>query len=320
MEGVEAWESRIKLIKVRRATWRADRDGTLMAENKKKISAAPSWLGLSGDRESFLFLPERAEVVRRIFELAIGGMGSYAIANYLDEQKVPPFTRSSSWDHTTIDYMLRNRATYGEYQPKSFASGHKKGIPNGPPIPNYYPAVIGKEMFEAAQIARRQNLTNRGRKGNDLANIFGGLTTCAYCGSAVIFHRVTNIQVLVCEQELNDRGCSRTAWTYRDFEITVLAFLAHPALAERLQGEQRDQLLKLVDAIGNLSRDQDQLYAKRVDIAVLLKQIVTSLIIHSAGEFPTPRLPSAQVRRDISGRFLDVRLWEGPLYRCISVA
>jgi hypothetical protein len=299
MEGVEAWESRIKLIKVRRATWRADRDGTLMAENKKKISAAPSWLGLSGDRESFLFQPERAEVVRQIFELAIGGMGSYAIANYLDEQKVPPFTQSSSWDH---------------------ASGHKKGIPNGPPIPNYYPAVIGKEMFEAAQIARRQNLTNRGRKGNDLANIFGGLTTCAYCGSAVIFHRVTNIQVLVCEQELNDRGCSRTAWTYRDFEITVLAFLAHPALAERLQGEQRDQLLKLVDAIGNLSRDQDQLYAKRVDIAVLLKQIVTSLIIHSAGEFPTPRLPSAQVRRDISGRFLDVRLWDGPLYRCISVA
>jgi hypothetical protein len=53
---------------------------------------------------------------------------------------------------------------------------------------------------------------------------------------------------------------------------------------------------------------------------VLLKQIVTSLIIHSAGEFPTPRLLSAQVLRNISGRFLEVRLWDGPLYRCISVA
>ncbi len=40
----------------------------------KKISAAPSWLGLTENREQFVYLPERAEVVKRIFELAIGGM------------------------------------------------------------------------------------------------------------------------------------------------------------------------------------------------------------------------------------------------------
>jgi len=124
----------------------------------KKISAAPSWLSLTDDRSAFVFLPERAEIVQRIFYLAIGGMGSYAIANYLDEQKVPTFTQSPNWDHTTIDYMLRNRATYGEYQPKSFAGGNKKGIPSGPPISNYYPAVVDKATFDAAQIARQQNL------------------------------------------------------------------------------------------------------------------------------------------------------------------
>ncbi|WIW49928.1 recombinase family protein [Bradyrhizobium sp. 62B] len=53
-------------------------------------------------------------------------MGSYTIANYLDELKVPTFAGSLNWDHTTIDSMLRNRATYGEYQPKSFAEGHKR--------------------------------------------------------------------------------------------------------------------------------------------------------------------------------------------------
>lgn len=290
-----------------------------MVDTKKKISAAPSWLGLSKDRQEFRFLPDRAEVVRRIFDLAIGGMGSYAIANYLDALNIPPFARSSNWDHTTIDYMLRNRATYGEYQPKSFAGGHKKGIPNGPSVPNYYPAVINKETFDAAQVARQQNLANRGRKGTNLANIFGGLTTCAYCGSPVIFHRVTNIQVLLCERVLHDTGCSRTAWTYRDFETTVLAFVAHPAFAELLQGKQRHELLKLADEIANLSMDQERLFATRVNVSLLLKQTVTSLVVHSAGMISRPRLPSAQVRKDIPGRFLEICLWDGPVYRCISV-
>ncbi|WP_349627540.1 recombinase family protein [Bradyrhizobium sp. MOS003] len=70
-------------------------------------------------------------------------------------------TRSSeTWSKkrtvvTAIDSMLRNRATYGEYQPKSFAAGHKRGIPSGPPISNYYPAAIDKATFDAAQVARQ---------------------------------------------------------------------------------------------------------------------------------------------------------------------
>ncbi|MBR1092717.1 recombinase family protein [Bradyrhizobium manausense] len=286
----------------------------------KKISAAPSWLGLSEDRRSYVFRPERAEVVRRIFELAIGGMGSYAIANYLDGKKVPTFTNSENWDHTTIDYMLRNRATYGEYQPKSFAGGHKKGVPNGPPIPNYYPAVIDRNTYETAQIARKQNLANRGRKGNELANIFGGLTRCAYCGNEFVLHRVTNIQVLACAQDLNGIGCSRTAWTYRDFEITLLAFLAHPALADRLQGRQKDKLIELIDRIVDLSTNQERSYPLRVDIAVLLKEIVTEIIVHSAGDISAPRLPSAQISKDVRGRYSEIRLWDGQLDRCLSLS
>jgi hypothetical protein len=104
-------------------------------------------------------------------------MGSYAIANYLDEKKVP---------------------------------------------------LITNETFEAAQHARRQNFASRGRKGNDLANVFSGLATCAYCESEVIFHRNAEFRFLVCSKVLNEGECSRTAWTYRDSEITVFAFLAHP--------------------------------------------------------------------------------------------
>lgn len=291
----------------------------MSTERKKKISAAPSWLGLTDDRSSFLFLPDRAKTVQKIFELAIGGMGSYAIANYLEKQKVPTFTQSLHWDNTTIDYMLRNRATYGEYQPKSFAAGHKKGIPSGSPVSGYYPAVIDKITFDAAQVARQQNLAHRGRKGNDLANIFGGLCSCAYCDSQVIFHRISNVQVLVCERVLGESACSRSAWTYKDFEITVLAFLAHPALLDKVGEEQRIALLDIIEEIKALSLDQEQRYARRVNIALLLKQIVADLIIYSAGNLTLPRHSSAQIRKDINGRFLEIQLRQGPSYRCISI-
>jgi len=192
-------------------------------------------------------------------------MGSYAIANYLDEQKVPTFTQSPNWDHTTIDYMLRNRATYGEYQPKSFAGGNKKGIPSGPPISNYYPAVVDKATFDAAQIARQQNLA---------------LSIVA---------------------------------------ITVLAFLAHPALLDCVGREERAALCDLVQEIEALSLDQDQRYSRRVNITVLLKQIVTGLNVHSAGKLTPPRHSSAQIRKDINGRFVEIQLRDGPVYRCISI-
>ena len=85
----------------------------------KKISACPGWLELSADRLSFIFVQQKAETVKKIFDLSIGGLGSYSIAGHLNRQGIPAFGTSPKWDHTTIDSMLRNKATFGEYQPKS---------------------------------------------------------------------------------------------------------------------------------------------------------------------------------------------------------
>jgi hypothetical protein len=52
----------------------------------KKISACPSWLDLSEDRRSFVFVPQKAQIVREIFALSIGGLGSYAIADRLNRK------------------------------------------------------------------------------------------------------------------------------------------------------------------------------------------------------------------------------------------
>jgi hypothetical protein len=284
----------------------------------KKISACPGWLKLSEDRCSFIFLPDRAEILRKIFELSIGGLGSYSIANHLNRQGVPAFGPSTSWDHTTIDSMLRNRATLGEHQPKSYAGGSKKGVPVGAPIPGYYPSVVDEATFQAAQLARRRNLAiGRGRKGHNITNIFTGLTTCAYCSSPVKFHSNGNSKSLICTKVLNGTGCIRVAWSYRNFESSVLHFLAHPALVEGLKDEKRRIMVELVGHTRQLSGLDT--YDARFGIASILKHALSELKVASAGSDPTPTLPDALIRRDNPDRFFEIKLWNGPPYVGIPI-
>src|SRR5215204_2265012 len=135
-----------------------------MALMKKKIKNAPGWLGLTDDRTAFVYLPDRAKIVQRIFDLSIAGVGGYTIAKLLNAEGVPAFGSSKRWDQSTIHNMLSSKATTGEYQRKQVLEG--KEVPVGKPITDYYPAVLDSRTFDAAQAARRENLsTRRGRKG-----------------------------------------------------------------------------------------------------------------------------------------------------------
>jgi hypothetical protein len=96
--------------------------------------------------------------------------------------------------------MLRNRATIGEHQPKRIRNG--KRVPDGDPIPGFYPAAIDESLFDAAQEARQNNLASgRGRKGKPLTNLFRGIPTCAYCASRVLFKSKSNIKPYLLERD-----------------------------------------------------------------------------------------------------------------------
>src|SRR5882672_4267939 len=190
----------------------------------KKLRASPGWLKLSADRTSFIFDPEKAEIVRKIFDASISGLGGYTIAKQLNAKKVPAFGPSPKWDQSTIHNMLRNRATIGEHQPKRMRNG--KRVPDGDPIPGFYPAAINERLFHAAQIARQNNLASgRGRKGKLLTHLFRGIPTCAYCASPVLFKSKSNVKSLICSRVIENRGCFRFAWSYGDFERLFLDFV-----------------------------------------------------------------------------------------------
>jgi DNA invertase Pin-like site-specific DNA recombinase len=125
----------------------------------------PGWVDRVGGR--LILVPERADVVRRIFDLACGGYGIMAIVKRLTAdgvpafvvprrvKKTPPSGRSAykgEWTRSFVADVLADRRVLGEYQP------YRDGEPDGEPIRDYYPAVVTEREFYAARdgAARRR--------------------------------------------------------------------------------------------------------------------------------------------------------------------
>jgi hypothetical protein len=107
---------------------------------------------------------ERAAVVRQMFDLARQGWGHYRIRNWLEESGVAPWGHASSWANSTIQWILRARETVGEYQPERRDDDGKR-VPDGPPVPGYYPAAVKERVFRDVQAARRARRHKGGRRG-----------------------------------------------------------------------------------------------------------------------------------------------------------
>jgi Recombinase len=282
----------------------------------KKLTACPGWLGLSEDRTTFVFLPDRASTVRMIFEASISGLGGYTIAKQLNANKVPPFGPSTEWDQSTIHNLLRNRATIGEHQPKRYCK--RKEFPVGDPIPNYYPSVIEESLFQAAQVARQKNLASgRGRKGRLITNLFAGIPTCAYCGSAVRFHSNGHAKSLICAKVIAGDGCYRMAWSYRDFENSFLKFVEANGADLTTEPSARQIIAHLLAHTRALSGPD--VYNARMGIAIALRAVVLNLKIGSAGLTPNKGKPDARVRRDGPGRFFELTFRGGTANTCFPV-
>lgn len=273
----------------------------------KKLMGCPAWLGLSEDRASFVFIPDRAKIVERIFELSIAGFGGYTIAKQLNAKGVPAFGPSPKWDQSTIHNMLRNRATIGEYQPGKYRNKNLEPI-DQKPIQNYYPRVIEESVFEAAQKARQQNLASgRGRKGRLITNVFEDLPTCFYCGSRMKFHSNGPAKSLICQTVLEGGGCYRFGWSYGDFEKSVFEFLDKCG-GDRGLSEQLENL-----RVGTQKQSEREIYDARSEILQILKAIVLKLTIASAGASPPSSNPDARIRRDHPKRYFTATFSDGSL-------
>jgi hypothetical protein len=98
---------------------------------------------------------EKADGVRRVFQLARAGMGPYAIARKLNGERVPVPARQkfdgrpAVWTIAGVYSLLTDRAVLGEFDPHE-RPGEPARARVGP-IAGYRPRVIEQDEFDAVQ-------------------------------------------------------------------------------------------------------------------------------------------------------------------------
>jgi len=148
-------------------------------------------LGYRNVNGTLTVVPEEAEIVKRIFDMYLSGMGIQLIANTLNREGIS--TRlGAKFKRSAISKMLRNEAYAGNLLlQKTFKDNHitKRTIINRGELPMYYvenahEAIIPSEIFQKVQ----EMITQRAEKyappslEKPAVYPFTSLITCTKCG------------------------------------------------------------------------------------------------------------------------------------------
>ena len=224
-------------LKAKRVAEAWDRKREAAAKGKKLTAKCPAWLSLSADRRKFKVIEERAAVIRLIFEMKASGIGSEAIVRRLNaEPKLwkpaeHHANRRGGWRKGYVDKIIHTRAVIGEYQSHKMVNG--KNEPAGDPIPDYFPAVVDKELFDRVQAILARNFSMPGRGGGAngaINNLFGHVARCARCGGPMSHinkgprPKGGQYQYLQCDQARRGIGCDKATIRYDRLEPLLLHF------------------------------------------------------------------------------------------------
>jgi DNA invertase Pin-like site-specific DNA recombinase len=192
----------------------------------------PAWIELKDGK--YELRAEHSLIIRDIVGSAIGGLGNGTIAASLNKKGVKPFGRGVQWHTSYIQRILESPALYGTIQPKA------AGVPVGPPIDNFYPAVIEKELFYKMRGARAKPLS-KGAKGKGYSNILSGITTCSECGSVHHYkdkgRPPKGQKYLVCSKKIGGTCASKYA-RYDQIEIITLLTLTQIDVSRIVEPEK----------------------------------------------------------------------------------
>jgi DNA invertase Pin-like site-specific DNA recombinase len=286
-------ESARKSERVSKA-WEAKRTGL---SQKKLTARCPSWLRLTPDKMAFEIIEERAAIVRRIFDDAASGYGTFTIVRRLNNEGVPTFTGKGGWQNSTVNKILSSSAAIGTFQPNRMEGS--KRVPAGDPIHHYFPRIIRQDVFETAQRGRLERWReaqpekdkkagpNGGRRGKQYSNLFSKLAVCDYCGEPMHYQNKgappKGRTYLVCSKALRDDGCAMTGrWRYDQFEATFLSFVEQLDLASLVQSSEhsnmRSKLALSLEAVeGKINLIQEKV-RRAIETSMALAEFKSELL------------------------------------------
>lgn len=133
-----------------------------------------------------------------VFELHDSGFGSHTTAKILNQRGVPVVPAFLSkdkaddakrqvnrrWYQAYCGRLTLDRRVIGEYQPMRIVDGKK--VPEGEPIPGYYPQIIPDELWNKVQDAKHpRHGVRTGTRKFRFSNLLTGMARCAYCGNVM---------------------------------------------------------------------------------------------------------------------------------------
>jgi DNA invertase Pin-like site-specific DNA recombinase len=178
-------ESKTKARRLAEA-WQEKRRKITAGETTKLTERAPGWLRWTP--EGWSIIPERGDVVRRVFAMTLQGVGEHKIAQTLNLEAVPVFGRGKMWHRSAIAKLLRNPSVIGTLIPGriEYVDGKRSRVTEQP-VPNAFPHVISQDdwlTIRAMKDGETTAVRGRGAKA-PLANVLSSLARCPDCGAAM---------------------------------------------------------------------------------------------------------------------------------------
>lgn len=217
-------------------------------ESKHHIGKRVSnWLTLGADGK--YYLNEHAKTVVRIFELCLEGHGSTVIAQKLNGEEYPTFNKGKRWGTTAVLTILQNRAAMGELAPKD----------GGEAIPDYFPPVVDRDTFSAAQATIKARATGKVTKQAADFNVWQKLVFCGVCGSAMHIIQRTNFRYLMCANRRYGSCEGSKNVRLDESEDVLMAFLSQLDTMSLVMPDPDKLHRDLAVAEGHLLAEQEKL-------------------------------------------------------------
>jgi DNA invertase Pin-like site-specific DNA recombinase len=262
MRGHEESETKSKRLK---AAWSNKRSN---ADNGHALTAiSPAWISATKG-EKPIPIPERAKIVRRIFDEFVAGVGKAKIAQTLNADGVEPWGRGKSkamhWHRSYVQKILSNPAVVGVFEPHVMVDGKRS---KQEPIASYYPAVIAPETWKRAQALLGSSAKTKQRAGS-VENILAGLAKCPNCGATMTrvmkgSGKKGGKPKLVCvsaKSGLKDVDGKSAFCTYRSVSLDLIehALVTNADTFKRLVPARDSALQDQIDGLNNAWFESDR--------------------------------------------------------------
>lgn len=256
--------------------------------------------------------PEAAEIVRRIFEMYVQGMGRMAIARKLNEEGIPNPTeykiqhgirwnrtsnspRSRLWQYFSISDILVNEVyignlVQGKYESVSYKTHQSKPRPKDKwiRVEGTHEPIIERALWDKAQ----EILASKTKAGwNGQTGMFARKCRCMYCGYIMSSGRADSCgRYLKCHtHKLNKDACSGAFVSYRNLEEVILKELKeiisryldidtaenHMEISSDFDKEMariKKQLLQQQERLSKVDNAIKVLYTDRVEGVITLEE------------------------------------------------